>query len=126
MDEWMNVRQLYQSIYPLIHSSIHVVHALNASTARKVSSRILGMPSKSPRKSFSAYFSASISLRVRILNRRKSGTGGHQPCVACSRRNGSTSVGSQSHFRLMVTPRKTPPNASEEAFTSSQRSMSHS
>src|SRR5207248_1240326 len=38
---------------------------------------------KSPRNAFNAYLSASISRRVRTPLRRKTGTGGHQPCNAC-------------------------------------------
>src|SRR5690606_15093850 len=50
----------------------------------------LPMPAKSPRNSFRAYRSYSISVRVRTPRRRRIGKGGHHPSSACQWRNMST------------------------------------
>ena len=87
---------------------------------------VAGKLSKSPRMAFNAYRSESISLAVRKPNRRKNGTGGHQPCTACCNRNPATIAGSRNNRRLMNVPSPSPNRAIEAAFASNVRSMSHS
>ena len=77
-------------------------------------------------RTLSAYFSRSISPRVRIPSRRKRGKGGHHPCKPCCKRNGKTMAGRNNHFLFLVKPRIRPDRAKLEALTSSTRSISHS
>src|SRR5690349_7762061 len=81
---------------------------------------------KSPRSAFSAYFSVSISRRVRTPLRRRIGTGGHHPSNACRRRKERTTQGTAKNFLLTKSPSTVPPSARADAFVSSQRSISHS
>ena len=77
-------------------------------------------------RSLSAYFSRSISPRVRIPSQRNRGKGGHHPCNPCCKRNGKTMPGRNNHFRFLVKPSIRPERAKAEALTSSTRSISHS
>lgn len=54
------------------------------------------LASKSPRRALSAILSFPISSAVRNPQRRRTGTGGHQPCRACCRRNAVTKPGKTS------------------------------
>jgi len=85
-----------------------------------------GKSSKSPRMTFKAYRSEAISLAVRKPNRRKTGTGGHQPCKLCCSRNPATTAGSAKNRRLTNAPSPRPKRAIEAALASNVRSMSHS
>ena len=83
-------------------------------------------PSKSPRMALSAARSCSISCAVRKPKRRSTGTGGHQPWVACWKRKAVTRAGRSNHRRSEVTPNATPVKARREALASIALSMSHS
>ena len=98
-------------------------HARRADSSR---SPFDGRSEKSPRNAFNAYFSASISRRVRTPLRRKIGIGGHQPWIACWNKNGNTMHGTAKNFLFTSRPSTVPVNARAEAFASSQRSISHS
>jgi hypothetical protein len=81
---------------------------------------------KSPRSALSAMRSVSISLAVRYPSRRKAGTGGHHPWVACCNRKPPTSAGSISQRLCTVAASTVPARATDAAFASNTRSMSHS
>src|SRR5687768_2811499 len=97
-----------------------------ASIARCVSSETVCILSKSPRKILNAYFSASISRRVRTPAARINCTAKLFRVNECCNIEANTPAGSSSHLRPRVIPNKTPPNDSAPAAVSSTRSTSHS